>query len=309
VVRRLARPSGPPPHEGLQDQEASHTAHREDARRSRSKKSPGASATVGTLAKAWASADKLIRGKTAADLIQLAGQLTPAQLTPMHLEALKAQWKSCVQQSTLYNRVVLLTRFCRLAGLPIPKPVRKPRPRTVIAAPEEIRALCAAAKPWMRTIILLGAHAGLRRSDAMRAAPQNRSGDGQTLTIAQKKTGRTVSIPLTEELKQTLDRIPQGDPQTPYYALQRGGPITSSAFGTAWTTLKAKAGVNRKLWFHDLRRTLAVSMYEVSRDLRAVEQMLGHTSLHSTAQYLEHRDPEKLRPIIDAMFKTTGRVQ
>ncbi len=53
------------------------------------------------------------------------------------------------------------------------------------------------------------------------------------------------------------------------------------------------------------RRTLAVSLYEVSKDLRVVEQMLGHQSLTSTVRYLEHRDPAKLKPYLDSIHKPT----
>jgi site-specific recombinase XerD len=54
---------------------------------------------------------------------------------------------------------------------------------------------------------------------------------------------------------------------------------------------------------------LAVSLYEISKDLRVVEQMLGHGSLNSTIHYLEHRDPEKLKPYLDALFIPKGRLQ
>jgi integrase len=77
----------------------------------------------------------------------------------------------------------------------------------------------------------------------------------------------------------------------------------------SWNRLKKTTGADRALNFHDLRRTTAVALYEVSKDLRVVEQMLGHQSLGSTVRYLEHRDPAKLRPYLDSIHKPTGRVQ
>ncbi len=73
--------------------------------------------------------------------------------------------------------------------------------------------------------------------------------------------------------------------------------------GRAWQKAKKKAHANPSLWMHDLRRTAAVALYEVSKDLRVVEQMLGHKSLSSTITYLEHRDPGKLRPYLEAIYK------
>lgn len=51
-----------------------------------------------------------------------------------------------------------------------------------------------------------------------------------------------------------------------------------------------------------------MSLYDISKDLRIVEQMLGHTSLRSTIQYLEHRDPAKLRPYLDAIHRPKTEV-
>lgn len=143
----------------------------------------------------------------------------------------------------------------------------------------------------------------------MKASPINYNHEKQILTISQGKTGVAVSVPVTETLAGWLAQTPEGDPATPFYVLWRGKPISQAGFTSRWQTLKKITGVNPNLWLHDLRRTLAVSLYEVSKDLRVVEQMLGHRSLTSTAVYLEHRDPSKLKPYLDAMFTPKGPVQ
>ncbi len=191
--------------------------------------------------------------------------------------------------------------------------IRRPSPRETIAAPDELTKLLTAAQPWMSVLVLLGAHAGLRISDAMRVCPAHRNADARTITIEQKKNGHPVTLPLTDQLKDMLDKAPDGPQTTPYYALFRQGmkreTVAKSGFAHAWQRLKKKAGVNPDLWFHDLRRTIAVSLYEISKDLRVAEQMLGHKSLSSTLQYLEHRDPAKLRPYLQALFTPKGPVQ
>jgi integrase len=187
--------------------------------------------------------------------------------------------------------------------------VRRPSPRKIIATPQELAALLQHAPPWMRVLILLGAHAGLRISDALQTAPIHRDPEGNTITIEQKKTKQTCTLPLTDQLREMLDHAPDGDPRTPYHALYKGTTISSAGFTHAWQRLKKTAQVNRELWFHDLRRTLAVSLYEVSKDLRVTEHMLGHKSLASTMQYLEHRDAAKLRPYLQSLFTPKGPVQ
>jgi integrase len=163
---------------------------------------------------------------------------------------------------------------------------------------------------WLRVILTLAVHCGLRRSDCLRAAPQHYDRERKTLTIQQKKTGQIAALPVTSELAQLLEAIPaDADPRVPFYVHFRGKPIDESSLNQQWQALKKKSAVNPGLRLHDLRRTLAVSLYEVSKDLRVVEQMLGHQSLETTIHYLEHRDPEKLRPYIQMLHTPKGPVQ
>jgi integrase len=207
----------------------------------------------------------------------------------------------------------MLRNAAQLLNLPhlatlVPKG-RRPNPRKIIIQPAELEAMLAAAPPWMRVLLLLGAHAGLRISDAMRACPLQLSPDKQTLSLIQKKTDHPVTIPLTDALGHMLGGAPQGDPATPFYQLYRGAPITYHGVNGAWQTLKKRTQVNRALIFHDLRRTIAVSVYELSKDLRVAEQMLGHKSLTSTCGYLEHVDPGILRPLLQSIYTPKGPVQ
>ena len=186
---------------------------------------------------------------------------------------------------------------------------RYPQPRKTIAEPQDIDKLLAAAPRWMQAIILLASNAGLRRADCLRVAPIHYNPENKTLTIQMQKTGETLTVPATARLAEFLDHAPSGSPTTPYYQLFRDKPITGSGLDRAWQRLKRKAGANPDLWLHDLRRTVAVALYEVSKDLRVVEQMLGHQSLGSTVRYIEHRDPSKLKPYLQQIFTPKGPVQ
>ncbi len=221
-----------------------------------------------------------------------------------------------MRQGGLYTYVLALRKLLANIGASIGRPdlpkqiprTRKPSARKTIATPEEIAALCAAAPTWLRTIVLLAAHGGFRRGDCMRIAPLNYDAEKRIIAIEQEKTKQAVVVPVTDELARTLEAAPTHSPSTPFYELHRGRPISAEGLNTAWHRLKAKAKVNPDLWIHDLRRTVAVSLYEVSKDLRVVEQMLGHQSLSSTIRYIEHRDPAKLRPYLDSIYIPKGRL-
>jgi len=247
----------------------------------------------------------------------LFGSLTPHQFGEQHIPPILAAWKLRIEKSTQHNYANSLRQLVAQIGAASGRPylhqsvpiIPRGAPRQVIATPEEIAMLCAAAPTWLRTIILLAAHAGFRRGDCMRVAPIHFSPQTGTITLHQQKTKRAVTVPVTAQLAALFAAAPEESPITPYYELHRGAPIKPSGLEDAWNKLKKKAGVNPDLWIHDLRRTLAVSLYELTKDLRVVEQMLGHQSLNATIHYLEHQDPKKLKPYLDALFIPKGRVQ
>jgi integrase len=248
---------------------------------------------------------------TARQLGALVGDTHPREITELHLRSLSDHWKQKNKPHTRYNRLLLLRRLLRaiagIAGTPaldtlVPK-MRRPGPRTVIADPEELNRLLAAAPPWLRVIILLATHAALRSSDCVQAAPAHYDAERRTLSLIQKKTNQPITIPVTDTLAQYLEGVPPGDPRTPFYVQLRGKPLTNFGINRAWQRAKRKAGVNPELTTHDLRRTAAVTLYQLTQDLRAVEQLLGHRSLNSTIGYLEHRDPAKLKPYLEALWK------
>jgi integrase len=244
--------------------------------------------------------------------------MTPHQFTEKHIEPPLLAWRARLARSTLKNYASAFRQLVAQIGAATNRPylhqsvpiVDRGSPRRVIATPEELTALLAAAPTWLRVIVLLAAHAGFRRSDCLRVAPIHYSPEHGTITITQQKTNHTVSVPASAELQLMFAAAPPGDPATPLYQLHRGERIWPSGLGKAWHRLKKKAQVNPHLWLHDLRRTLAVSLYELTKDLRVVEQFLGHRSLNATVMYLEHRDVHKLKPYLDALFvPRTQRVQ
>jgi integrase len=275
---------------------------------------------VRAICVAWIEAHAISRRngnkQAALALARLAGEISPHELTPLHFESIVARWKQRLKASTTHCYVQclrhLVAHIGAISGRPdlagqVPR-VRQGAPRTTITDPPELDQILAHAPRWLQTIILLAAHAGFRRSDCMRIAPIHYNAERRVITIDQQKTGLQVSVPVSDKLAQLLETAPSHSPATPFYALWKGDAITAHGVTSAWCTLKKKAGVTRGLWLHDLRRTLAVSLYEVSKDLRVVEQMLGHNSLGSTVRYLEHKDPQKLRPYLDAIQKPKTEV-
>jgi site-specific recombinase XerC len=179
--------------------------------------------------------------------------------------------------------------------------VRDPAPRTTIATPDELTRLTLNASTWMRCWLSITAGHGLRRAEADRLCPAQYNADSRTITF-RTKGDRTHQLQITDELRAYFEMVePVADRNTPLVHLIAGRKIGSAAIRKQWEALKKKAGVNRLLRIHDLRRTLAVRIYDLTKDLRAVQHTLGHSNLLTTCMYLEHHDPQSIRPLLNQL--------
>jgi integrase len=181
---------------------------------------------------------------------------------------------------------------------------RKGKPRTKLADQIEVEIAMNKAPGWLRLAIALAYYTAFRPSDCLRVAPIHYDAATRTITIAQKKTGELSSVPVAEPLAEMLARTPPAkNATTPYIETLAGGPVRYHKLHQHWTNLRKRTpGVTPDLNMQDLRRTNANAVYNQSKDLRAVQGMLGHQDLSSTLIYLAHNDPEKLRPIIDSIW-------
>jgi site-specific recombinase XerD len=58
-----------------------------------------------------------------------------------------------------------------------------------------------------------------------------------------------------------------------------------------------EAGLTERVHLHRLRRTVAVRALAQTNDIAAVQQMLGHRSIQTTARYVDEARPEALAGI------------
>jgi site-specific recombinase XerD len=63
-------------------------------------------------------------------------------------------------------------------------------------------------------------------------------------------------------------------------------PITASTVGAIYKQAKKRAGINKQGGVHALRHAFATHSLEAGEDLYTIKQLLGHSSIESTARYL-----------------------
>ncbi|HEY7821665.1 MAG TPA: tyrosine-type recombinase/integrase [Acidimicrobiia bacterium] len=166
--------------------------------------------------------------------------------------------------------------------------VRVPPAAPKIATAAALDEALAKASRRDRLAVMLAAYAGLRRGEI--AGIHSRDVDDDWLRIT-GKGGRTRRVPIHPEIREEVLRARAIGG---YFFPDRSGDgsVTPDAMGRRIARLLPDG-----LTAHSLRHMFATRTYNHSHDLRAVQTLLGHSSLATTQIYL-HSDEEQLKSAV-----------
>lgn len=120
----------------------------------------------------------------------------------------------------------------------------------------------------------LASHTGLRLGDLLRLSWSHVGEDSITLATGKSRGRREAIIPLYDELRDVLTRVPKRS--TTILTNVRRRPWRPNGFGTAFNRAKINAGMtDRDLHFHDLRGTAATRFYVAGLSIRVIAEILA----------------------------------
>ena len=135
----------------------------------------------------------------------------------------------------------------------------------------------------------------LRGCDVVALRVEDIAPNGYTVdraTIRQRKTGQCVRFELTEQTRQAVDdylRAASKNAGEFLFAGRRGSrrSMTTRQYARLVSEWVTSIGLDpHNFGTHSLRRTKATLIYRRTGNLRAVQLLLGHTKIESTARYL-----------------------
>jgi len=170
---------------------------------------------------------------------------------------------------------------------------------------DRLAAATAAADPRVRLALLLLAETGIRRAELAAAHTDDLLQDCNGWSLRVMGKGRHERrVPVGDSLGQLLTLIPRGwvfpahhrgdtrgAPRghlTPAYL----GKLVSAALGGGWTA-------------HTVRHRFGTLAYAVERDLRAVQELLGHQKIETTTVYTKVPDGAMRRAAAASSLTTT----
>ncbi len=182
-----------------------------------------------------------------------------------------------------------------------PVPGAVPRPLKDV----DVRALLDACDVRDRVIVSLGICEGLRRGEMSRLELSDVDLDGRVMFV-QGKGGRQRWVPLTDATARRVVRYAQeerGWAAGPLLRSRRGGGgLTPQSVSERVRKVMRAAGIyDQGVTLHALRHTAATALWMSSgSDLFMVQQLLGHSSVRTTAMYVRARPTDAMRDAMNA---------
>lgn len=195
-----------------------------------------------------------------------------------HLAGLRGFYRWAVATGRLDHDPTTL-----IPGYHVPRPAKMPAPEHILAAG------LSAAGDLTRRALLLGAYQGLRRAE-IAAVHSDDVTDGWLTVLGKGQRRRRIPIhPLLRDDLAALDGWAFPSPRCPGEHVSPGtiARWITEALGDGWTP-------------HSLRRRLGTRSYRASRDIRAVQQILGHASVATTQLYV-YADEDSLIAALGAV--------
>ena len=185
-------------------------------------------------------------------------------------------------------------------------PYRRPLPETL--SKDEILRLLDESTPYHKAMLLVLYHAGLRKKEMASLRVQDVNMDRRYIRV-QGKGDKMRIVPMTDMLYEAL--VPMFDPhmrkhlkkighdeKLVFPSLRTGQKLTDIR-RAIWGAMD-RAGIQRRVTPHMLRHSFATHLLEADKDLRTIQELLGHEEI-TTTQIYTHVSQVRKKDAIDAL--------
>lgn len=209
------------------------------------------------------------------------------------ISALRSFFRFLERAGHLKNRAVMAV------GLPkvpfsVPRPMTKEKTKDVIE--ESGNAPLRGQAKWIgerdRAVLLLLYGSGLRISEALGLSRAEAPTPPRDIIRVKGKGGKERIVPVLPPVQQAIERylacVPYTlQPQGPLFVGAKGGRLSPRILQLLIARLREALGLPETATPHALRHSFATHLLGNGADLRAIQELLGHSSLSTTQIYTE----------------------
>ena len=167
--------------------------------------------------------------------------------------------------------------------------------------PDEVHRLLSRCADHLRPIVTVAVHTGMRKGELLRLRRDQANFDLGMITLTDTKNHETRHIPMSETVKEVLQRI-RGREGYFFTSDRSPGQAVQDVYHS-FTTAVRESGIT-DFHFHDLRHTFASNLVMQGVDILTVKELMGHKKLEMTLRYAHLAPSYKTRAvaILDQAF-------
>jgi len=168
----------------------------------------------------------------------------------------------------------------------------------------------AARNPREKSMLLLLACCGLRRSELLNLDTGDIAADVSELRVRQGKGQKDRVVPIPGQCQEVLREYlaTQQGRSGPLFSTGKGTRLGTTGFYRVFRRLLKRAGLEEaEITPHSLRHLYATSLLRGRADIETVRSLLGHRDLRTTSRYL-HADDEGRRSAVERLPLLTAPV-
>lgn len=162
-----------------------------------------------------------------------------------------------------------------------------------------------------RALLVVLYRAGLRIAEALALRPKDLDRAAGTLRVLHGKGDRSRTVGMDPQafaaIERWLDaRSARGiNGNSTIFCTLAGKPIEPAYVRAMLPRMAKRAGIEKRVHAHGLRHTLAAEMRKEGKDIGIISKQLGHSSIATTARYLDHVAPAA---VVDAMRSRSSAI-
>ncbi len=178
----------------------------------------------------------------------------------------------------------------------VDRPRRERKIPDVPTRDEVLRLADATPNRKHRIAILLMYASGLRVAELVALRVGDVNLERLTLKVRSGKGNKDRLTLLSESLVEEMTWLMgERDRADPLFWSNVGGGLSKRSIQHVVERARARADMKTRVTCHSLRHAFATHLLESGTDLRVIQALLGHRSIHTTTRYTHMRDPNKLR--------------
>ncbi len=207
------------------------------------------------------------------------------------LSMLKHMFKKAIEWNMISNNPVAQVKL-------FPE---KPKQLRVISI-DEFAKLYAAASEFLKPILMIAIHTGLRRSEILNLRVSDINLRDRYILVRESKNGDIRHVPINSLLMKTLKSVINNNNCEHLFAGANGIPVKTvkKAF---WGALR-RSGIAH-LRFHDLRHSFGSNLSMSGVDIATIQELMGHKDISTTKRYIHPSPQHKKEAVEHLQFSPT----